>query len=549
MRTVWAVARQTFSQCIRMKIAVMFIIVLGILLAVLPTWMLQEQNPLSDRIRLFLSYGTGATQALLIIIAIFASTSVVSSDIQYKQIFTLATKPLGRSQYVIGRWLGVVMLCSLLLVLASATSYAITLYLHSQKPINLIDLQATETEVFAARQKLPARAPAVEQAVADRIKQAQDTGQIEGILGQLEIRAGTREAAEKMYRDELTKQELERAQSVAPGGTTMLEFEHVNVEAPTIRQTGTVRQRAQDGSVLRISVPRSLVGQLVTTGPIEIGSLQATVLGISRDWDFFDAQFDPDIRQRVTSHTFDPGQNLDIVVRPAVQFSYKLEASNVPNDILKSRWSIVNPDDPASQWTQFREDPPGTQETITIPAALVSRDGRINIVYQNLRDPRTDAAPSVTIPRNELSLLYRAGQFDGNFLRGQWLILLQVMFFAALGVLAGTFASFPVAVMVCFAVLPFAMAGEFLVKATAVAGPAIHTEPTRIVSQYIMTVMRTILPRMSDMTPGTYYVGGILIPWRYVAAVSAVTIFVHTFLFLAIGCLVFRHRELARVQA
>ena len=120
MRGIWAVARYTFSQCLRMKVAVLFILLLALTLA---TMALGEDpyKTLADRIRTFLSYSTSLTSFLLSVVTVVLAVSVVSSDVRDKQIFTVATKPLSRWQYILGRWLGVVLLGGILLA-GSATA-------------------------------------------------------------------------------------------------------------------------------------------------------------------------------------------------------------------------------------------------------------------------------------------------------------------------------------------------------------------------------------------------------------------------------------------
>ncbi|MGA2266255.1 MAG: hypothetical protein ABSH10_07485, partial [Phycisphaerae bacterium] len=60
MRRIWAVTRQTFAQCLRMKVAAAFIILLGVTLAILPVTM-KGDGTLAGRIRTLLSYGCGMT--------------------------------------------------------------------------------------------------------------------------------------------------------------------------------------------------------------------------------------------------------------------------------------------------------------------------------------------------------------------------------------------------------------------------------------------------------------------------------------------------------
>ena len=54
MGGIWAVARQTFRQCLRMKVAGLFIVLLALFLAAMP-YQMKGDETLAGRIRTFLS--------------------------------------------------------------------------------------------------------------------------------------------------------------------------------------------------------------------------------------------------------------------------------------------------------------------------------------------------------------------------------------------------------------------------------------------------------------------------------------------------------------
>ena len=192
MRSIWTIARHTFSQCLRMKMAGLFIVLLLIALATMP-FQMKGDGTLAGRIQTFLAYGTGITSVLLSLVTIFASVSTISSDLRGKQIFTVASKPLARWQYIVGRWLGVVLLVAMLLAVSATAIYGFAQYLRGRDDLllNPQDRGAVETEVFAARRRVP---PA---GIEERLKRGVDAS-----IDELRNR-GVYENALKAYKDEV----------------------------------------------------------------------------------------------------------------------------------------------------------------------------------------------------------------------------------------------------------------------------------------------------------------------------------------------------------
>ena len=547
MRSIWAVTRHTFAQCLRMKIAVMFIILLGVLLAVLPAVM-EGDGTLAGKIRTFLAYGLSSTQMLLILVTIFVSTAVVSWDIRTKQIFTIATKPVSRWEYIVGRWAGVVLLDVVLLALAGSAIFATAQYLRAGVPINATDHRAVETEVFTARRQVKPNPAPIDQLVARRITQAQRDGRWGEALEELKtITGGDPVRAEQRLRREIRKQEIQKIQSVAPGRTKRWGFSGVKVAAGGIRGSGLVTDWDESRGLLRIEAPTKTIGHFVLDGPIQIDGRDARVVGLG--WDFFVAQLDSAQMEQM-HEGFGENRPVQLITEPIIQISYKLEsaARNVPGNILKGQWTVFNPQNPGVGYTELRNDPPGMPATLTVLARAVDSEGNTTVQYRNLPNVPANFATTVSIADEDMTLLYRAGGFEMNFIRGLGLILLQLIFLAALGVFAGSFTSFPIASLICFAVLPFGLAGEFVTGAVKLDAGVVPSEPTIAFGYIVMKSMKVMFPNLAAMSPGGYLVQGVYIPWAEFGWLCALTLGVQTLAVLGLACLIFHFRELARAQ-
>ncbi len=561
MLNIWAIARQTFAQCLRMRMALMFIIILAIVLILLPIYM-DGDGTLAGKIRAFLSYGLWATQILLVLITIFAATNIVCSDVRVKQIFTIATKPVTRSQYILGRWLGVVLLNATLLTVAGTACYAVAQYLRSGRAINAQDVQAMETEVFSARHRVLAEPPPIEKIVEKRLAGISESDLNSAIEEYMASTNGDRAAALNEFRNEIFKQEVEKLQTIGVGQTKKWRFNGVNVKGREILASGTIGQFVSPAA--RIMVDRKLIGQLLTSGPVKINDVDAQVIGLGRD--FVDVRFDPDQLASTDKDAFTPETQVKLQIKPAIQLRYTVSTSaiNVPGNVLKSRWIFENPSDRNIRFAEpSRDDPPGMATSLTAPAGVVAPDGSLDVTYQNLPNRATNFGASVRIPHGDISLLYRAGGFESNYIKGVLMIGLQLVFISAVAIVAGSFTSFPVACLMCFGMLPFAMAGELLTFSlrldAVLSGTQLHT----LIGHYTLKGMQVFLPNLAELSPGRWLVDGIYIPWGWpfdrgglpgslgppaLLRVAGVMLFVRTALLLGIACFIFQKRELAKVQ-
>ncbi len=146
-----AVARTLVDEAVRMKLALVFIVLLVLLVPVLP-FLLDPDERLHYRVRFFLTWSlTGAT-LLLSLMTIFLACATVSGDLKDRHVFMTLTKPLGRGSYLLGKWLGVSMFNLLLIALAGIGIWSfVQVMARSDTAQDESDRRALESQVLIAR--------------------------------------------------------------------------------------------------------------------------------------------------------------------------------------------------------------------------------------------------------------------------------------------------------------------------------------------------------------------------------------------------------------
>jgi len=214
MRSIWAVATNTIKQALRIKVAVIFIILLLILLPVLGISTTGDET-LKGRLQTFVSYGLSLTSFLLCLLTIIVSVYSVTSDIEQRQIYTVITKPIRRFQFLLGKLLGVIVVDVILLVLFSATIYTITIYIPKFFDAPEIERIEASNEFLTARAALTVPEVDVSQEVKDRYEELERKGELPADLSREEIIA------------ELTKQRQLSKRAADVGGVLVWEFDNV----------------------------------------------------------------------------------------------------------------------------------------------------------------------------------------------------------------------------------------------------------------------------------------------------------------------------------
>jgi ABC-type transport system involved in multi-copper enzyme maturation permease subunit len=455
MRNIWAVARNTIKQAVRMKIAAVFILLLVVLLPVMGFSMTGD-GTLKGRLQTFVSYGLSLTSFLLCLLTIVASIYSITGDIKHKQIYTVVTKPIRRFELLFGKLLGVVLLNTGLLVLFSAAIYAMTVYMPRFVKASEDELRQVDNEFFTARASLVPAQPDV------------------------------RDEVEAVYKK--------------------------------------LRAEGQSSQALRGMSRKDIIKRLTKRKKLE---KRAVAVGQEMVWEFDDVK------------PLDPNQSLFI--------RFKYDVSVTPPDLqVYGQWFAgdVRPlryGQPlvTGFYESATRDLIRTFHEIEVPGEVIAEDGYLAVGFFNPPLNRT----VVIFPLDQgLEVMYRADTFTANYVRAVLLILLRLIVLAALAVLASTFLSFPVALLVCLVIFFTANFSGFVLESFDYL-----SENLTGVYKYTMRPVIQLLPQFDRFNPTRYLVGARLLNWSVLAKAAGLMILVKAVIAMLLALVIFSRREIAKI--
>jgi hypothetical protein len=221
------------------------------------------------------------------------------------------------------------------------------------------------------------------------------------------------------------------------------------------------------------------------------------------------------------------------------------------------RAGLVYNDDPTTRHA-VTYIPTMTHVTM-IPAYLIDDSGVLKISIFNLYEPppKYFGIGTMNFDKGGIELLYRAGNFEGNFFRAMLVLWVKLAFLAALALCASTFLSFPVACMVTLTVFTCGTLAPYLSDSLQayVPPPTSGVDFTNIgqVIQWafqntvrvIATGMVFLLDGFGSQRPTDQLVEGTLVSWSSVLRGMLTIGVLWSGLSLAIGTLVLKKRQLA----
>jgi hypothetical protein len=144
------VARAVVEEAVGSRLPVLLVILVVVGLPVLPL-LLDPDERLEYRLQFFLNWSLSASGLLLALMTIFLACGSVCGDIDTQRIHLALVKPLGRWQYLFGKWLGIVLLDALLVALVGGGVVAVAAAVRRLPATDAADRRAVDEEVFTAR--------------------------------------------------------------------------------------------------------------------------------------------------------------------------------------------------------------------------------------------------------------------------------------------------------------------------------------------------------------------------------------------------------------
>ena len=220
-----AVARTVVDEAIRMRAALVLLIVLVLSLPVLPL-LLDAGERLEYRVQFLLTWALGATTLLLGLLNVFLGCGSLCGDIDSSRIHLTLTKPLGRPEYLLGKWVGLVAVNALLVIIAGIGIYSLTRLLALSPASSQGDRLAVDEQVLAARQSVRPTHPSgdayekeVEKVIDDLEKEMPDGFKKDRQATRQQIRAGYLRRWHSVYPDKVSEyvfSGLTQAKRIAP---------------------------------------------------------------------------------------------------------------------------------------------------------------------------------------------------------------------------------------------------------------------------------------------------------------------------------------------
>ena len=227
-----------------------------------------------------------------------------------------------------------------------------------------------------------------------------------------------------------------------------------------------------------------------------------------------------------------------------IRFKYDVSV-NPPDLQVYSEWTIGDDRKPPDQldtpvYYTERKDSIRTFHELEVPADAVAEDGYLTVRFKN---PSQANNTLVIYPLGEgLELLYKADNFTRNYVRACLLVFFRLFFLAVLGILAASFLSMPVAVLLSLAILLIAHISRFGLESFESLARGYGT-----LYEYTFVPLVKLMPQFDKFSPVEYLVQARLISWSFVSEAAFSMVAVKSLILLVLCIWIFNKREIARI--
>jgi ABC-type transport system involved in multi-copper enzyme maturation permease subunit len=481
---VLSIARNVVSEAVRMRISVVFIVMLIFGLAALPM-MLDSGKELRYRVQAFVTYGTGASFWMVALLTVFLACATVAFEQRDKIIWQTMTKPVRAWQYVLGKWLGVSGVAAVLLLVSTSGVLMFTEYLR----------------------RLPAR------------------GEAAAFIPQNE------EVPITIDRLVLETQVLSARASERPLMPAVNEEALKDVMRRTLEDKRKIDPNYQLGSAEQQQIAQDFSKGVLT----EFLSVASGTWGPQNDYYVFEGL--GEARQRnaplILRFKVNAGSNL-----PTSTYRVTFAVAGQQPFVRETRLGQMMTETLPPSAIQTVESPPGSGRMVDV---LFLR------VFNGDVERGTANVETISFPPDGLEVSFPVEGFQLNFARGVLVMWLKLAFLAMVGVAAATFLSFSVASLVSFGVF-IAAEGAVFLRESLESFDVRDTDNTILWWRYpiawVAEGVSNTFAYYAQLNPLETISEGRLIPWMQVLTAVGILGAV-TLVLWAVGSYIFQRRELA----
>ena len=128
MRTVWLIAGAVFKESVRDRVPYAMVVFAVLLIGA--SYLIGQLTAGQD-MKTIKDLGLAALSIFGVFIAVFIGIGLVSKEVERKSVFGLLSKPLSRTQFILGKYAGLVMTLAVNLGVMTIAYYAMLYYMHS----------------------------------------------------------------------------------------------------------------------------------------------------------------------------------------------------------------------------------------------------------------------------------------------------------------------------------------------------------------------------------------------------------------------------------
>jgi len=485
--SVWAIARNTIAQAIRVKVAFVIMAVYLILVVCIP-FIVKGDGTLRGQLHVVIAYSLIVAGLLLGILTLTVSTTTLWTELRDKQIFLLEAKPVCRWQVLLGKLLGILLMNAALLTFMGVVTWASVTYLVAKAQSAAASISADDTPL---RERAERRLrDAKEQVLAARRTLLPDPPPATDLHDFVGRNLPMRE------------QRLQRSDRMPPAAMT-----------------------APDEATRRQIIRREAIRQLAE----EFRNLVNAVPPLyGRRW-------------RFTGLRIPRSHSLNLTVR------FKFLSSDRKSEEEHVRWEfgVLNR---TKAYVQARPFRPDEVHELQVHADTVDQDGVFEVRFYNI-EPRRPTL--IFSEADSIQVLIPVGGFAGNLTRGLAVIFIEVLLIAVLGLFCSTFLGFPVSPIVALSVLLLtflvsSLKVEFEKGFTFDQNQQSTTARlAERATRAVTTVLDAILPPFQKYSPSALVSSGEEVPLAMLLDATWRIALLYGGVLMLLGALIFQRREIA----
>ena len=407
---MWPVAKQTLKAAIRYRFVVAMAVALLVIVFGIPL-LLKSDGTAKGTVQLVLTYTLGSTTALLGIASLWMGCGTLAREIEDNVMQMVAVKPVARWRVWLGKWLGIMLLNAALMVPTGLAIFFLINARANSSELDEFEKAKLQNEVLVSRSSV--REPKRDFSISRQ--RAYDYA--------LLVAEGKTQYTEAEQALRMSVTNPEHILSFRPEYPRLVEQSRNDPSAEVLAEVLAKLEELERNAV-RISKAR----------------FEIILPGQSQFWEF---QIDPDI--------------VDEINQKPIYLRFKFNADDEYDPKSHTLWFSIG------EGTSKRWPPEGSFKPMKrgssafheeqLPIGIVPdkgpQKGMVRVHFMNQNTER----PIIFLMEDGPMILYHDGGFGMNLFRGLLIIFFWLGLISAIGLMASSFLSFPVATFMSLGIL------------------------------------------------------------------------------------------------